>query len=454
MLRRAASVLRSNARLSRNIVGTMGLKGASVLISVLATPAYISYFADQAALGAWFTVLSILNWILLFDFGIGNGLRNSLVPSLAIGDHDQVRKQVSSAYILLGCIAGFMLVVGWVLIGLVDWNGWFGLSGLVLGKGVLTAAMRTLFVGVVTTFWLGIVASILYALQRNILVSSFSLIANVGVYGFLRFGRTGQLNADLQNLAWVQVFSSLAPVIIATVIVFNTSLRDAVPSLRQFDRRVGVRISALGLSFFGIQLALLLISSSDPVLITHQFGPAFVVEQSVYYRVFGTASMVFLLFTQPMWSAITAAWVDGRVRWIRKARRFLNVLALVGSVCCFAITPFVQKLFDLWLGEGVIVAHTSVALLFALLASGEMFMYAATCVANGIGELRCQNVCAGVGAILKVPLALVLGGVMDSWSAVIVSHVLAIAPLVLLQPLALSRSLGGRGLRPRAEHPR
>lgn len=73
----------SNKTILYNTIGALLVKGGAIIISLYTIPAYLNYFNSQQILGLWFTILSVLSWILTFDLGIGNGLRNHLVPVLA-----------------------------------------------------------------------------------------------------------------------------------------------------------------------------------------------------------------------------------------------------------------------------------------------------------------------------------------------------------------------------------
>ncbi|MGK5436661.1 hypothetical protein ACSNNV_15320 [Faecalibacterium prausnitzii] len=105
---------KDNRTLLLNVAGNYLVKGGAMLVSLLMMPAYMRYFESQAVLGMWFTLIQLLNWIMLLDFGIGGGLRNKIVEPLQKGDKERVIELVSAAYF---SVAGIVLV----LIALQSW---------------------------------------------------------------------------------------------------------------------------------------------------------------------------------------------------------------------------------------------------------------------------------------------------------------------------------------------
>ena len=107
---------RNNNEISKNVLYTLIIKGLAMVISILIVPAYVSYFNNDTAYGAWLTIASVFTWITMFDFGIGNGLRNHLVKTLAEKDDEGSKKYISSAYISVGVISLVLLIVGLILV--------------------------------------------------------------------------------------------------------------------------------------------------------------------------------------------------------------------------------------------------------------------------------------------------------------------------------------------------
>ena len=84
-----------------NVFCVFLIQGGSMLMALFTMPSYMRYFNNELILGCWFTLLSIINWVLTFDLGIGNGLRNQLTVALATGDNEEAKKLISSSYVAI-----------------------------------------------------------------------------------------------------------------------------------------------------------------------------------------------------------------------------------------------------------------------------------------------------------------------------------------------------------------
>ena len=87
--------IRNNKNLAANIFGAFAIKGLGMVVSLLTMPYYIDYFGNNTVLGLWFTILTVLNWILSCDIGIGNGLRNYLTEALSQNNRVKARNLIS-----------------------------------------------------------------------------------------------------------------------------------------------------------------------------------------------------------------------------------------------------------------------------------------------------------------------------------------------------------------------
>ena len=99
----------------KNILVSLFIKGGALLVSLLTMPAYFRYFNDEKILGVWFTILSMINWVINFDLGIGNGLRNYLVEAIAQDNTKKMKYYISSAYF---SIAAMIMILSVLFLGI------------------------------------------------------------------------------------------------------------------------------------------------------------------------------------------------------------------------------------------------------------------------------------------------------------------------------------------------
>ena len=93
----------------KNIANAVVIKGGGIIVGLLTTPAYMDYFSKNEILGIWFTILSVVTWMLNFDLGIGNGLRNRLVEEFACSNDQKIIKCLKNNQMLnIFCIWFFI----------------------------------------------------------------------------------------------------------------------------------------------------------------------------------------------------------------------------------------------------------------------------------------------------------------------------------------------------------
>lgn len=430
-----------NRSLANNIIISFFIKGLAMVLAVFMTPAYIKYFNNQAALGIWFTLISIFTWILNFDLGIGNGLRNKLVKAFIDNDNKKIQEYISSAYILMGFISVIVICVGIVVIRLIDWNNVLNISNSEVSNSCITITVIIIFAGIIIQFWLKLITSILYAMQKTALPSLVTFISSLLIFCYIVFFKTNDVSTNLVNLALVQVFTINIPLIIISIITFSRWINGIWPSIKNFRWDYAKSITSLGGTFFVIQISLMVISSSNEILITKLYSPKYTVEYQIYYKWFSLAVVLFSLITQPMWSAFTKAFEEKRYVWIFKVYKIFNILALIGTCGCILLAIYFQPIINLWLGSEAIITKFSITLNFVAFSACMMFINASTSVANGCSKLKCQLLCTLVGAFLKVFLSVVFSRYFDSWYFIMLTNVVALIPLVIIQPIITHRIL-------------
>lgn len=424
---------RADRTIAKNVIAAFVIKGGSLVVSLATVPAFMRYFSDNAMLGVWYTLLSVMTWMLSFDFGIGNGLRNRLVGALDQEDKDECKALVSSAY---ACVAGvcllFAVVLG-VVIPFLDWGGIYGIDASVVDNGTLVFATNCVMIGMVVQLVLKNVNSIYYALQKsavnNFLSLSVSLLQLVFILVIPRMDSIDALKVMSIGYA---VISNL-PSLVATFVVFVKDLPYAAPSFRCVTSQATRAVFGLGIAFFLAQILYMVIANTNEIFISSFFAAEYVVQYQVYYKIYSLVGMLMSLALTPVWSAVTKAAIEGDQVWLRKLFRRLELFGLVVAAGELVLVPFTQFLFNIWLGDKSFEASMGFALVFA--AFGAVFAYqnVVAVFANGIGDLSTQIKAYSIGVVAKVVCIVLAASAGLPWIFVIVGDIVALVPFCLMQ---------------------
>lgn len=425
-----------------NVIGALGVKGLSLLVSLFTMPAYLRFFDDQAALGLWFTILSVLSWILNFDLGIGNGLRNHLSRTITQKDNEETKKYLSSAYLSIGVLCVFISVVFIFVFDFINWNKVFNISTDIVSSNALLLSVKIVFAGIMIQMFLRLINSVFYALQKSSVNNFLHLCGTVLALMCVLIIPSGNNDRNVIVMAIVHLIAVIIPLIVATVVAFcGKELKNAIPSIKAFSKKHAKEVLSLGGTFLFVQLAYMLIINTNEFLITYLTSSEEVVNYQIYHKLFTLGGTVFSLALTPVWSAVTKAFTEKNFNWINSLYKKLLLISGVGFLLEFLLIPFLQIFINLWLGAEAIKVNFAYGLAFAALGGLIMFNSAFSSIANGVGELRTQAIFFGIGAVAKIPIAWVLVNITNSWIGVVWANVIALLIYCLVQPLWLKKYL-------------
>ncbi len=424
-----------------NILLAFGVKGASLFVSMFSMPLYIRYFNNNEVLGVWYTILSMLSWISICDLGLGNGLRNYFTVAYSHKDKELAKSYTTSTYISLAVIVIPIVLVLCLLIPFIDINGFLRLSTSLVETRSLAVSVVILLVGLGLNFILKSINSIIYAIQKSAINNILALIVSALPLIYILVAPSGTLAENLIRLSVVHVIAINLPLIIATIVVFRTTCKEYAPSLRCFDFSVARKMLGVGLNFFFAQICFMVLMSTNEFFITRMFSSDDVVEYSAYYRIFMLVGSLFMLALTPLWSKVTKDLSEKKYYKIKATNRVLYVLSAFAFLFEFLLVFVVQWLFDIWLQEASFHVEMSTALIFALFGGLYIFNIVLTTVANGMGELRTQAIFYGIGALLKIPITMLIKNLYNNWVVVIAYNCLVLLIFCVAQMIWVKKKI-------------
>ena len=406
-----------NKTVISNVIGAFVIKGGALIVSLFTMPAYIKYFNNQEVLGVWFTMLSVLSWILSFDLGIGNGLRNKLVFAIDKNDRPLMKKYITSALIsITGVVVGIM-IIGTTIIPFIPWSDFFKIGG-VISNDVIVIAMLICFVGIMLQFIFNIVNSIYYALQLSAVNNLLALVTSVAELICVLLIKVDAIEQKLIIMSIVYVCCMLLPLIVAGIIIFATQLRDCLPSLKCFSKECAKQVVTMGGVFFYCQFAHLLICPVNQIIITSLYGPEFVVDFQIYHKLFTLPSMLVMLAITPLWSMVTKALAEGDYKWMKKLFAKLEIVIAVVAVIMVVMVLACQPIINLWLQDEAIEVDPVCAAVFGIIGLTVTYNSVVNTFANGVGHLKTQAILMTCMVVIKYILTFTLHNYLP-WISVI-----------------------------------
>lgn len=428
---------RDSKNVMSNVVISFLIKGGGLCISFFTTSSYITYFNNDFVLGVWFTVLSILSWILNFDLGIGNGLRNKLVATIAAKDNARTQKYISSAYLFSFLVSLILLLFGSILSFALPWNSILKISNSILSEKTLALTVLIVLFAIVTQLFLKIIVSISYALQNSYISSLLNLVTSSALLVFVVVANSIGKNGSIISLAIFYFFAVNTPLLIVTIVLFMGKLKAFKPRIKDFDFYYAKDTLKIGIMFLYLQLVAMLINSTANILIANILGSDQVVEFQLYFKVFYIVAAVVSVAIVPFWSAITKAIEEKRMRWLRKVIIILLITVALSALVELFLSLILQFVFHIWLGSNAIVVDSWRAFIFAIY--GTVFIWQMVCcyISNGLGKIKIQAVFLTVGVCICFSSSILLAKMWNDYIAITVGMILGYLPYCFVQTIWL-----------------
>lgn len=381
------------------IKGSFVFKGLAITSSFFAVPLMIRYLGLEQ-FGVWSTILSVMSWILFFDLGIGNGLRNKIAEALANNDPAEATRYISSGYSLIGLISLILFVVLAIAVFFMPWQKVFNTTVVTEGLLRYTVLIAAFFISL--NFWLSLINQILNAVQKSSAIVFGQFISNTLALAFV-FALVKFTSTSLIYLAAAYGISLIFSNILLSLWFYRNRC-DLIPKI-SLDKRHIQPLLSLGLQFFFIQIAVLIIFTTDKILITQLFGPQYVTQYDVVFKLFSVITIIHSLITMPLWSSYTDAYHRRDFVWIRGIlqKQFMIFGAIVLAAILMAVMA--KPIIALWIGDDLEVSTPLIISMVAFIIISTWSNIFSIFV-NGIGKINLQLFTSVIAMLLNIPLSI------------------------------------------------
>jgi O-antigen/teichoic acid export membrane protein len=388
----------------RNIAASFVVRGVSIAVSFLLVPMTIGY-VNPTRYGIWLTLSSVIAWFSFFDIGFSNSLRNRFAEAKAAGNNDQARAYISTIYASLGIIFFTVWALFMVVNQFLDW------TAILNTPPEMGSELSSLALIVVSFFCIQIVlktiSTVIIADQKPAKSAFYDMIGQVLTL-LIVFVLTKYTQHSLLYLGLAVGISPVAVLMIASAVLYRTEYRHYAPSISFVDFRLIADILDLGLKFFIIQIAAIVIYQTNNIVISQVCGPQDVTVYNIAYKYFGVLTMAFSIVLAPFWSAYTEAKILADYQWMNNILKKLVRAWLGLSVAAGVLLVISPLVYHVWVRDAVTVPFSVSAAVFMYVV---IFNWCAiySQILAGLGKIKLMLYSAIFGCLVNIPFAVVLG---------------------------------------------
>jgi O-antigen/teichoic acid export membrane protein len=407
--------------------------------SLITVPLTLKYLGNER-FGLWMTISSVLAMAAFADFGVGNGVLNTVAKAFGKNDAQGVREAVSSGFAILGSIATLLLILFFSVFRSINWGTFFRVTSVEarLEAGPALAVFATCFA---LNIAMDVVQRVQLGLQQGYRYSLWQLFGSTT--GFIGVLCGVRLRVSLPVLVMAIAGAPIFATALNAFHFFNFVRPDLRPNWKLVSRDAILRIAQLGGLFFVLQLVCAVSFSADNFIIARNLGAVAVPEYSIPQRMFALITMMSGMLVAPLWPAYGEAIARGDIGWVKRTlqKSLLIVCGTTTAASCVLLLLSHQFL-HWWVGSRV---HPPTLLLVGLAiwtvigCCGD----ALAMLMNGGEVIMFQVIVAGifgVGCVVtKVSLVHHFGIVAVPWATIVTYLVLNALPCALYIPRFVRR---------------
>lgn len=375
-------------------------KGLGIGLSYLSIPIILNYLGERNY-GIWITIFSILSWIYNFDVGIGNGLKNKLTESLTKKKLKLAKEYISTSYIIIFVMTIFLLIIG--IVGIYNINISKNLNIDYIDETYMKTVVIVSFLFTLGNFIMGLYKQLYYSVHESGILGITNIIYQLLIIILVLFFKN-YYKSSLVALAFIYGISNFLVGIIFTILFFKKR-KYLIPDIKYFNKKRVQDIFGVGIEFFIIQLSMIIIFTTDNILITKYLDAESVTNYSIISQMYKFFLVIVTIILAPFWALFTSAYINKDKKWIFKTLKKFNCLFILLVIVQIVFTINIDFFIKLWIGK--IISYPRRLPWYMMLSSlimcfAAIYMY---CL-NGFGKIRLQLCIYTVGAMINIPLSI------------------------------------------------
>jgi O-antigen/teichoic acid export membrane protein len=386
--------------------------------------------------GVWATILSLVSWLALLDFGMSSGLRNKISECLVGSRKSQLKDYINSSYTVIGITSILVMVGASILIGYIPWNSVLKIDSI--DNDTLQKIMFLMINLTIINTWIGLINSILAGHNKNSLIIISQTVVNIIVLiAFNYFNK--QISGSILITGMIFTGSTLIVAIIISIWFYKNNYY-LIPKLTLKIKNIK-ELSNLSVKFLAIQIATLILFTTDRLILIQIIGPSAVTEYEVMLRLFSIVTIFHAMITAPLWTSYANSYHEGDLIWIKKMMisqiKILTVLTVLILVLIFNSEFIISK----WI-RGYQINNSNVSIFMGVFTLICLWNNIFGTFINATSKLWPQIITSIIVILINIPLSITLGKNYGyGINGVIVANILCLALPGIVLPYQAYRIL-------------
>jgi len=357
--------------------------------------------------GIWVTIFSLVSWVTLMDVGIGSGFRIKFTEEITKKDFKEAAKYLQTFYLSTSILALVFTIIIFVFYGIFDFKKILNFKS----DSDLDLIFLIAFLSTNLLFLLKNISAILLSIHKSSTNNFILFLNNISVFFLIFFGEK-LIGLNFIKIACIYLLTPVFIYAISNLFVFKKYLPWFKENIYKWNENYYLNnILNLGWKYFVIQMAIIVVFSSNNLIISKLLGSSEVTHFNILMQLFSTALIVFSLITTPYWSAFTEANISKDNQWIKSAIKKLLLFWLFFSLAIIVFSNFIPLITKFWLNLNF---NYSPSLLYNFVFYAILLSYCSvfSIYLAGIGKLKISYYNAIFQIVTNLPITYMLAKIL------------------------------------------
>ena len=418
-------------RIVKAVSSSAAARFLSAGLTLFSLPLAVRYLGAERY-GVWATITATVVWMNLLDLGIASTLTNSISRAYALDDKTSAGRYFTNALLVTTSIAAVAGGIFAVICPHVNWMKLFNVSPNVPAaevKATVMVASALMLLGLPCNLGGKLLAGYQELHRYNCALCAGAVVSIIG----LALGVV--LRVSMPLLFVMSAGCLTLASLVNLILVVTWSKPWLLPRPGLIDSSTTKELLNSGSSFLLIQVAAVVVFSSDNVVVSHYLGAAEVTPYSVTWRVVGLAALLQSLIFPALWPAFAEAYAKKDYGWIRRTFSFTMKSTVMLNLCCVVVLVVFGRILIRWWAGPAAVPTLSLLLAMGAWALINGFMSVESCLLAALNRTREQAFLSIVAAGVNIALSIVL--VRHIGSVGVIGGTILSYLLVLVMPQSL-----------------